>query len=196
MVQLSRRHGRGDLGQRLATGCDAFVLEDLYDAYGARCYRLAHHVAADPDLAGTVVRDVFLAVWNRTAMFDPACGSVETWLLRRTHRFAVDAVRRRAQPSREGGSLKGAWAAAGADIDNSAGGRRAVVLAALTKLSDAQRHLLQSMYVGGHTQSEIAVSSGNAVSTIRSETVGALRQLHENLASFEPAAAPSLASAP
>ena len=180
--------GRGRLGERLAAGCDAVVLEDLYDAYGAGCYRLAHHVVADPDVACTVVRDVFLGVWAGTAVFDPERGSVETWLLRSTHRFAIDAVRRSAPLSRPGGLAMQVRATVDAEAEQEgwATNRRAVVLAAMTKLNDAQRRILEMAFVGGKTQSEIAVLTGTAVSTVKWETAGALRRLHEDLAWSEP----------
>jgi DNA-directed RNA polymerase specialized sigma24 family protein len=73
---------------------DAAVLEDLYDAYGASCYRLAHRMVAEEQRACTIVRDVFLAVWARETVFDPARGSVQTWLLGVTHRSAAAELRR------------------------------------------------------------------------------------------------------
>jgi RNA polymerase sigma-70 factor, ECF subfamily len=186
VVQMGRRARRPQsFGDRLVAGFDALILEDLYDAYGESCYRLAHHVVADPERASSVVHDVFLAVWAGTAVFDPSRGSVETWLLCRTHRFAIDAVRRHAPPIRAG---EFAVAETQTNVDVSIGGRGTIVATALTKLSEAQRDVLQSMYVLGHTQGEIAELTGNAVSAIKTETIGALRQLRDNIAFLEPVA--------
>ena len=70
-------------------------IEDLYDAHGEWCYRLAHRIVADEHLAQDVVQDVFLAVWSgRAGVFDPIRGSTRGWLLRVTHNKAVDKVRR------------------------------------------------------------------------------------------------------
>jgi DNA-directed RNA polymerase specialized sigma24 family protein len=72
----------------LSGGCDAVALEDLYDAYGASCYSLAHRMVTEPELASTIVRDVYLGVWTGTVVFDAAQGSVQKWLLGATHRRA------------------------------------------------------------------------------------------------------------
>jgi DNA-directed RNA polymerase specialized sigma24 family protein len=81
---------------------DAVVVEDLYDAYGASCYWLAHRMVTEPELACTIVRDVFVAVWSGESVFDPARGSVQTWLLGATHRTAVAELRRPRSASRAG----------------------------------------------------------------------------------------------
>lgn len=73
---------------------DAASLEDLYDAYGASCYRLAHRMVAEDQLACMIVRDVFLALWAGESRFDPARGSVQTSLLCATHHRAVVTLRR------------------------------------------------------------------------------------------------------
>jgi DNA-directed RNA polymerase specialized sigma24 family protein len=73
---------------------DALALEDLYDAHGASCYRLAYRMVAEEQMASTIVRDVFVAVWSGETVLDPARGSVQTWLLGATHRTAVAELRR------------------------------------------------------------------------------------------------------
>ena len=147
------------LGERLSNGCDAALLEDLYDAYGATCYRLAHRMVADEQLASTIVRDVYLAVWTGTVVFDPAQGSVQTWLLGDTHHRAVLTLRRQRQ-------LRGPASTE--------------MLGALPQLGTAQRDLLELAYFGGHTQHEIATLTGAALGTIRTLTLQALRELRTN----------------
>jgi DNA-directed RNA polymerase specialized sigma24 family protein len=147
------------LGERLSNGCDAAVLEDLYDAYGASCYRLAHRMVTDEQLASTIVRDVYLAVWIGTAVFDPAAGSVQAWLLGATHRRAVFALRHQRQ-LRSAASTE--------------------VLAVLPQLATTERDVLELAYFGGHTQLEIATLTGVALGTIKTLTLQALRQLRSN----------------
>jgi DNA-directed RNA polymerase specialized sigma24 family protein len=147
------------LGKRLSRGCDAAILEDLYDAYGASCYRLAHRMVTEPDLASTIVRDVYLAVWTLEAAFDPAHGPVQAWLLGATHRRAVFALRRQ-RHLRSVASTE--------------------VLAVLPQLATTERDVLELAYFGGHTQFEIATLTGVALGTIKTLTLQALRQLRSN----------------
>ena len=149
----------GALGERLSNGCDAALLEDLYDAYGATCYRLAHRMVADEQLASTIVRDVYLAVWTGTVVFDPAQGSVQTWLLGDTHHRAVLTLRRQRQ-------LRGPASTE--------------MLAAVPQLGTAQRDLLELAYFGGHTQHEMATLTGAALGTIKTLALQALRELRTN----------------
>ena len=147
------------LGERLSNGCDAAVLEDLYDAFGASCYRLAHRMVTDEQLASTIVRDVYVAVWTGTVVFDRAQGSVQTWLLGATHHRAVLTLRRQ-RPLRGAASTE--------------------MLAALPQLGTAQRHVLELAYFGGHTQLEIAGLTGAAAGTIKTLALHALRELRTN----------------
>jgi DNA-directed RNA polymerase specialized sigma24 family protein len=147
------------LGERLSDGCDARILEDLYDAYGASCYRLAHRMVTDEQLASTIVRDVYLAVWTGTVAFDAAQGSVQTWLLRDTHHRAVLALRRQRQlPSAASTQM----------------------LAVAPQLRTTEYDLLELAYFGGHTQLEIASLTGTALGTIKTLALQTLRQLRNN----------------
>lgn len=147
------------LGERLSNGCDAAVLEDLYDAFGASCYGLAHRMVTDEQLASTIVRDVYLAVWTGTVVFDLAKGSVQTWLLGDTHHRAVLTLRRQRQ-------LRGAASTE--------------MLAPPPQLGTPQRHVLELAYFRGHTQLEIAGLTGAALGTIKTLALQALRELRTN----------------
>jgi DNA-directed RNA polymerase specialized sigma24 family protein len=143
------------LRDRLSVGCDAVLLEDLYDAYGPSCYQLAHRMVTEPELASAIVRDVFLDVWTRTAVFELTRGSVHVWLLGATHRMSAAALRR--QPQLRGGA-----------------GTK--VFVALPGLEAMQRDVLELAYFGGHTQLEIATLTGCAVGTVKTLTLQAMRQ--------------------
>jgi DNA-directed RNA polymerase specialized sigma24 family protein len=134
---------------------EAVIVENLYDAYGAGCYRLAHRMVADERLACTIVRDVFVSVWSGEAVFDPARGSVEAWLLRATHGRAVSVLRLRRQL---GSDL--------VDDELPAGG---------LNLDAVLRHVLELAYFGGYTESEIATLTRTTPSMVKTLTREALR---------------------
>jgi RNA polymerase sigma factor (sigma-70 family) len=173
------------LDDRLAAGCDPGVIEDLYDAYGALCYRVARRVVVDEHLAYDVVQDVFVAVWSgRAGVFDPTRGSVKVWLLRVTHHKAVDTVRRNHRhTSRNAGPNVFSILLASDDVDAEVWGRqqRTYIDAALADLSDVQREVLSLAYFGGYTQSEISRLTGVPLGTVKTRTLAALRQLRTSL---------------
>jgi DNA-directed RNA polymerase specialized sigma24 family protein len=151
-------HRRRDdaLGQRLSVGCDAVILEALYDAYGASCYQLAYRMVPDEQLASTIVRDVYLGVWTGTVAFDLAQGSVQTWLLGATHHRAAVTLRRQRQLRRPPSSE---------------------VVAVFPQLGTVERDVLELAYFGGHTQREIASLTGAALGTVKTLALQALREL-------------------
>jgi RNA polymerase sigma-70 factor (ECF subfamily) len=134
---------------------DASVVEDLYDAYGASCYRLAHRMLGEEQLACTIVRNVFVAVWSGDAVFDPARGSVQKWLLRATHASAVTALRHQRHL---GSGL--------VDSDQ---------LGVPPKPDTVQRYLLELAYFGGYDETEIATLTGTTSSIVKTLTLQALR---------------------
>ncbi|MFC5065962.1 sigma factor [Actinomycetospora atypica] len=78
---------------RVAAG-DLRALGVLYDRFAEPVHSLALHVVGDPAVAEGVTREVFLAVRRDAARFDPARGSVATWLLTTARHRAVEARRR------------------------------------------------------------------------------------------------------
>ena len=73
---------------------DEPALAELYDRFGRVAYALAVRVLRDQTLAEDAVQDAFLGAWRTAAAFDPARGTVSTWLMTLVHRRAVDLVRR------------------------------------------------------------------------------------------------------
>jgi RNA polymerase sigma-70 factor, ECF subfamily len=134
---------------------NAVFVEDLYDTYGALCYGLAYRMVNEEQLACTIVRDLFVAVSSGEAVFDPARGSVQTWLLGATHRSAVSALRRHRQLT-------------------SGGAKGLETLPILQTRGAVQRYLLELGYFGGHTQPEIATLTGMTLGTIKTLTMEAL----------------------
>jgi RNA polymerase sigma factor (sigma-70 family) len=71
-----------------------WAFERLYDRYCERFYRLAYRMTADHMVAEELVQDVFLAIWQSAASYDPQVGPAQSWLFSLIHHRAVDHVRR------------------------------------------------------------------------------------------------------
>src|SRR3954452_24127934 len=82
-----------EVRERVVAGDDA-ALAEVYEQYASFVYGLAARVTGDQRAAEDVSQDVFVAMWERPAAFDPTRGSLRTWLGVLTHRRAVDYVRR------------------------------------------------------------------------------------------------------
>jgi RNA polymerase sigma factor (sigma-70 family) len=101
-----------------------------------------------------------------------------------THHKAVDAVRRTERhTSRAAGDEALTFTPGPDDVEQAGwqGIRRAHVIAAIQGLSAVQQQTITLAYLGGYTQSEIALLTGTALGTVKTRSLKALHQLRKNL---------------
>lgn len=65
----------------------------LYQQYGKAIYSLAYHILRNHAQADEVTQDTLLKVWQHKSSWDPAKGSLKSWLLKIAHHTAVDLLR-------------------------------------------------------------------------------------------------------
>ncbi|MFJ9692784.1 sigma-70 family RNA polymerase sigma factor [Kitasatospora sp. NPDC101183] len=80
------------LQRRLARG-EETALGELYDRLSPMVHGLAGRVLGDQAAAAQLTREIFAHVWEHPEEFDPAQGSMRSWLGALTHRRAVDRLR-------------------------------------------------------------------------------------------------------
>jgi RNA polymerase sigma factor (sigma-70 family) len=167
-----------DVRDRLAAGED-HALNEVYEQYSSFVYGLALRVIGDPRAAEDIAQDVFLFVWERPEAFDPARGSLRTWLGTLAHRRAVDYVRREEARRRRTQREAGRQAAAIPDVAEMATALVAAerVRAALDVLPDEQRRAIQLAYFGGRTYRQVAEQLGIPEGTAKSRLRLGLRRV-------------------
>jgi len=171
----SRQTGAADDADRTTldriAGGEHGAIEILYERYKSMAYALALRITGDASLAEDAVQDAFIGAWRNAARYDPARGSVRTWLLSIVHHRAIDATRRRRPtaelpdaegPTPAGLALPDVWPEVAGRLD------REAVIAALGTLSAVQREALELGYFGGLTQQEIATRTGAPLGTVKS----------------------------
>ena len=156
----------------------------LYDLYGAAAYSLAARIVRDRELAADVVQNVFLAVWTGATQFDPGRGQPSTWIMTMTHHKAVDMVRREQRRRTEPLDVVGDYATGETPVDEQAwrGVARGNVRAALARLPDPHREVIELAYFAGYSQSELADRLAVPIGTVKSRTFAAMRALRDALA--------------
>jgi RNA polymerase sigma-70 factor, ECF subfamily len=164
---------------------DAF--EAFYDRHGGAAYSLAHRIAGDPGLAEDVTQEAFLSIWRSSARFDPARGSVRSWVLGIVRNRAIDALRRSARPvpkldlddeTRLEAHPASERTEAEAIRRETAGRLRQ----ALGLLPREQSQVIELAYFGGFSQSEIAAMVGAPLGTIKGRMRLGLEKIRTTLA--------------
>jgi RNA polymerase sigma-70 factor, ECF subfamily len=164
--------------QLVAGGDRAEPLEELYDRYAPRVYGLGIQLLGDRGLAEDLVQETFVRLWRSAPRFDPAKGSVPTFLFTLARRAAVDMWRRRNRDGRR--TPLDAEPAA----DDDAFGELLMgldVRAALEELSEKHREVLELHYDDGLTQQQISERLAIPLGTVKTRTYHAMRALRDKL---------------
>lgn len=158
---------------------------ELYRRYAPSAFALALRILGERAMAEEVLQEVFLSVWRRAEAYDPARGSVRSWLFAQIHHRAVDVVRREEAERR-----RSHVATQPDDYDSGVedvieegwlSARRDQVRDALGALSSEQRQVIDLAYFQGLTQSQVADRTGVPLGTVKSRTLAAMRRLRDVL---------------
>lgn len=157
---------------------------ELYDRFAPRIFGLGMVMLGNAAQAEDLVQDTFVKVWRTVDSYDPARGSLDTWMLLIARSLAIDLIRRRVLETRILASQDRSSEASdepGPDelaetLDLSDRARLAMV-----SLSPGQRAALELAYFGGKTSAEVAELEGIPVGTAKTRIRTALMKLREAL---------------
>jgi RNA polymerase sigma factor (sigma-70 family) len=171
---------------------DERAFRELFARYAPVAHALAFRLVRQAQVAEEIVQEAFLAVWRTPERFDPARGSVRSWLMGTVHHRAVDAVRREQAQRRRADQAAALVPRVAEDpIDDVLSAidlprERRLVQKALAGLPDEQRDVIQRMYFDGMSQSQIAERTGLPLGTVKSRTLLAMRRLRAHLEEVTP----------
>jgi RNA polymerase sigma factor (sigma-70 family) len=188
-ADLGEARDRELMGRIARADDDAF--RRLFGRYAPTAMALAQRVLRQPHLAEETVQEAFLSVWKNPAAYDAQRGSVRAWLMSTVHHRAVDMVRREeAQRRRAEESVRDLDVAPDdpAEVVVEEIGlpeERAAVRRALEDLPPEQRRVIELMYFGGRSQSQISAELGLPLGTVKSRTLLGMRRLRAALVGME-----------
>ena len=164
------------------------ALDGIYRRYHRLVYAVALRITRDHMVAEEVAQDVLHVVWQAAPAFRPGA-SLAAWLVGIARHRAIDATRSRRHRARAREELlddERVPSAAGASDEHAETLMlRAVVRAALARLTPKQRQGIDLAYFRGLTHVEIAAHLGKPVGTIKSRIHLALERLRVMLGGME-----------
>jgi RNA polymerase sigma-70 factor (ECF subfamily) len=173
---------------------DSKALEALYNRYSPLLYTLIKKIVPDEDVAKDVLSDVFVIIWRKIDLFDFNSNNAYTWIVTITRNKAVDTIRRARNSSEmepyndeyENKEIIPKLSQTFDPLDlETANNIKDGIEAALNKLTDAQKFVINLAYYEGLTQKEIAERLKIPVPTVKSKIKIALSNLKDNLIKVE-----------
>jgi len=149
-----------DLVRQMAAGDrDAFAV--FYDHYAPVVFPLILRIVRERADASDVLQEVFWEAWRDAPAYDSARGSPEAWMVTRARSRAINRIR-----------STGRWSETFvAPLDEG--------IAALDRLPEAQREVIELAYYTGLTQSEIAERLKQPLGTVKTRIQLGLERLRE-----------------
>ena len=175
-----------DLLRRIAQR-ERSAFEDLYARYVNILYASALKFVKEDADAQDVVQDVFIQIWDKAKLYDPAKGKPLTWALTLTRNRAIDRIRAIQRRTRLRDEFEQETF-----VDESAGVREAlsgvdasekgqILRKAVSQLSPQQKKVIELAYFGGFTQTEISEKLGEPLGTVKARARRGLLKLKELL---------------
>jgi RNA polymerase sigma-70 factor, ECF subfamily len=165
---------------RIAAG-DQVAMRYLFARHQTPVFRWLLRILHDEALAEDILAEVFFDVWRQAAAFEGR-SSVSTWLLAIARYKALSARRRRRDDQLDG--------AVAERICDPSGDAEAMLLekdrderlvAALNKLSDGHREIVDLVYYHGKSVKEVAAITGLPAGTVKTRMFHARKKLAETV---------------
>jgi RNA polymerase sigma-70 factor (ECF subfamily) len=162
---------------------DQDALAEVYRRHAGAVFALARRVIVDAGTAEEVLQEVLLKLWAQPDRFDPARGSLRSFLLTQAHSRAVDIARSSGARRRREDTDALRTAEAGYDLEHEVWdlARAEHVRDAMATLSDGERAAIELAYFGGYTYREVAEVLGEPEGTVKSRIRVGLQRLRAAL---------------
>jgi RNA polymerase sigma-70 factor (ECF subfamily) len=164
---------------------DRAAFAALYKQTAAKLYGVVARILPRSDLAGEVLQEAYVRIWQKAADFDPAKGSPMAWMATIARNRALDEVRRAKPLALE--DMQEGFEPAAEEVDPLGSRDRSEKLAALMRclsLLDAEkRQIVLLAYYRGASREALSKRFERPVPTIKTWLHRSLAQLKDCLSS-------------
>jgi len=166
---------------------DRRSFEMLYDRFSGVLFSTAYRVLNNREAAEDVLQDVFIQIWEKAPLYDPARGKPMTWAVTLTRHKAIDRLRSTVRRNRLHDDVE-REAELFAQFDDrspfdavSARETNQIVRDAIQQLSKDQREAIVLAFFSSLTQTEIAERFQEPIGTIKAGIRRGMIKLREVL---------------
>lgn len=155
-------------------------LRALYDHYSAALYGVIFRILNDKETAEDVLQETFVKIWNNSTSYDATKGRLYTWMLNIARNNAIDKTR--SKGFRSEGQVRSIedFVYTVEKQHNQVTATDHIGLKKLVEgLKPEQRELIDLLYFGGYTQSEVAEELGIPLGTVKTRVKAAITRLRE-----------------
>jgi RNA polymerase sigma-70 factor (ECF subfamily) len=176
-IELLKRVGQGDRGS----------FEALYDRFSRVLFSTAYRVLNNQEAAEDVLQDVFIQIWEKAPLYDPARGKPMTWAITLTRNKAIDRLRSTQRRSRLQDELQQESETVEQFDDKSSFDAVSsvetaeMVREAVKKLSKDQREAIELAFFSSLTQTEISERLKQPLGTVKARIRRGMMKLKELL---------------
>ncbi len=159
---------------------DRASFSQLFDYYAPRLKALLLRSSMSDAQADDILQDVMLTIWRKAHLYDPAKASASAWIYRVARNRMIDIIRKeqRAIPS----ELYETDTEPGTQPDDLGQTQESALLReALGRLPEAQRVMIERVYLGELTHREVTEATGLPIGTIKSRIRLGLEKLRHEL---------------
>jgi RNA polymerase sigma-70 factor (ECF subfamily) len=158
------------------------ALAEAYRRHAGPVFTLSKRLLWDGGLAEEVVQEVFVKLWIEPGRFDPARGTLRSFLIAQTHSRAVDVLRSESARRRREERKAPMAAAAGCDVEHEVA---AIMLAdhvrdGMSEIPDSERKPIELAYFEGYSYREVARILGEAEGTVKSRIRAGLKRMRNS----------------
>lgn len=160
---------------------DIEALKVLYDRYERVLFSQAMKILNNPQEAEEVVQDVFLKLWNKSALFDPGKPYASAWLLRICRNTAIDKLKRRRRNEYIEDKENMYYFTMDVNDEIELNQIKEQIREALNMLPSEQKEVIELIYFEGLSQAETATKLNIPLGTVKSRTRLAMARLKKFL---------------
>jgi RNA polymerase sigma-70 factor (ECF subfamily) len=159
------------------------ALAEAYRRHAGAVFGLARRLLVEVSMAEEIVQEVFLRLWNQPERFDPARGSLRSFLLAQCHGRSVDLLRSETSRKRREERDLRTTAESGYDLEHEVWDLAVAdrVKHSVLALPEQERRAIELAYFGGHTYREVAALLDQPEGTVKSRIRSGLKRLRQDL---------------